>query len=159
MAEEVNMTLARETFKTLVKAIEMNNWHCGQNEEELKINFGVNGEDLHMDFIVSVDAKRQLVRLSSRMPFNMNKNRLVEGAIATCAANYSLADGSFDYDLSDGEIIYRMTTSYRESVVSPKVFMYMVNYAAWAVDKFNDKFLMISNGTMNIDDFVADAEG
>ena len=151
---EANMTLAKQTYKTLLKAIEMNKWHCGQDDENLKINFGVNGDDLHMDFVVTVDAQRQIVRLMSKMPYRMNKAKLVDGAIATSVANYALSDGSFDLDLSDGSIYFRMTTSYRGSVVSPEVFIYMVNYAAWGVDKFNDQFLMISNGSLSVENFI-----
>lgn len=152
------MTLAKKTYSTLLKAIEMNNWHCGKDDEKLSINFGVNGDDLHMDFTVFIDAERQLVRLTSKMPYKISGDKLVDSAIATSAANYALADGSFDLDLSNGNIYYRMTTSYRASVVSPEAFMYMVNYAAWAVDKFNDKFLMISNGKLSVMDFVKECE-
>lgn len=156
MADEVKTKVAKETYQTLLKAIELNGWKCEQNDEKLAIHFGVNGDDLHMDFIIVVDVERQLVRLISRLPFNFNRNKLMEGAIATCVANYSIADGSFDYDIFDGSIYFRMTTSYRSSVISHEALMYLVNCAAYTVDKFNDKLLMVNSGAMSLDDFIAE---
>lgn len=70
---------------------------------------GVQGDDLPMQFILIVDGERQLIRLLSPMPYAMSEDKRIGGALATCAASYSMPDGSFDYDLSDGSIIFRMT--------------------------------------------------
>ena len=78
----------------------------------------------------------------------------MEGAIATCAASYGLADGSFDYDLSDGQITFRMTASFRESEIGEELLQYMVSCACVTVDEYNDKFLAIDKGLISIDDFI-----
>ena len=151
---EVNMNLARETYKTLLKAIAENGWHCKQDDNEMCIDFGVNGDDLHMDFHVSIDAERQLVRLISRLPFRFPKEKIIDGALATSIANYVVcADGSFDFNVLNGDVIFRMTTSYRSSVIASSALVYLVNYACWAVDKVNDKLLLVSNGIMSVEQF------
>lgn len=155
MADEVKMKAAQETYKTLLKAIELNGWKCRQNDERLAITFGVNGDDLHMDFIIRIDADRQLVCLLSKLPFNFQRSKLMDGAIVTSIANYALADGSFDYDILKGDVYFRMTTSYRASVISHEALMYLVNCAAYTVDKFNDQFLMVNDGTMSTEDFIS----
>ena len=107
-----------------------------------------------MEFIVHCDADRQLIRLMSFLPFKISDAKRVEGAIATCHANYLLADGSFDYNLGDGTIIFRMTSSFRESLVGDELFKYMIHVACITVDKYNDQFLMISKGNLSITDFI-----
>ncbi len=154
MADEEKTKLAKDTYQTLLKAIELNGWKCEQDDEKLSIHFGVNGDDLDMDFFIRIDPDRQLVCLLSRLPFDFKRPKLMEGAIVTSIANYILADGSFDYNILKGTVCFRMTTSYRSSVISHEALMYLVNCAAFTVDKFNDKFLMVNNGVMSVDDFI-----
>lgn len=152
--EEINTKLAQETYKSLLKAIELNGWVCAKNDEKLSIAFGVNGDDLHMDFLVGIDAQRQLVRLMSKLPFKVPMDKLMDLSIATNAANYSMNDGNFDLDIAGGNVYFRMTTSYRSSIISPNALVYMVNCATWSVDKFNDKLLMVINGKMSTSEFI-----
>ena len=84
----------------------------------------------------------------------MPEDKRVDGAIAVCAANYGLVDGSFDYDLRDGEIRFRLTSSYRESALSEDLFEYMIMVSAATVDQYNDKFFMIAKGIMTVQQFL-----
>lgn len=154
MAYELKTALAKQTFRTLLSAIEANDWVCSHNDAQLSLNFGVRGNDLDMEFYVLVDAERQIVRLISRLPFKFSGDKVVDGAIATGVANYALMDGNFDFDVTRGDVIFRMTTSFISSVVSKDAFLNLVNYAAWAVDRFNDKLFMVSSGMMSVDDFI-----
>ena len=108
-----------------------------------------------MKFILVVDAERQLIRLMSPMPYKMSETKRIEGAIATCAASFGMADGSFDYDLSDGAIVFRMTASFRDSLIGEGLFQYMISVSCAMVDKYNDQFLAIDKGVMSIADFIA----
>ena len=155
MSDEKKMELAKQVYKTLCDAIENREWKFGKDEEKLLVHFGVNGDDIPMQFILVVDAERQLIRLMSPMPFKMSEAKRMEGAIATCAATYGMADGSFDYDLSDGEIVFRMTASFRESLIGEGLFQYMISCACAMVDKYNDMFLAIDKGLLSITDFIA----
>lgn len=155
MAEEKKNVLAEQAYKTLCEAIERREWNYEKDEEKLLVHFGVNGEDIPMSFILVVDAERQLIRLLSPMPFKMSEAKRIEGAIATCAASYGMIDGSFDYNLSDGTIVFRMTASFRESLIGEGLFQYMISCSCAMVDKFNDQFLAIDKGVMSINDFIA----
>lgn len=155
MVDEKKMELAKQVYKTLCDAIERREWHFGKDEDKLLVHFGVNGNDIPMRFILVVDTERQLIRLMSPMPYKMSEAKRMEGAIATCAASFGMADGSFDYDLSDGEIVFRMTASFRESLIGEGLFQYMISYSCAMVDKYNDQFLAIDKGLMSIADFIA----
>lgn len=155
MVDEKKMDLAKQVYQTLCEAIERREWNFGKDEEKLLVHFGVSGDDIPMQFILIVDAERQLIRLMSPMPFKMSESKRMEGAIATCAASFGMADGSFDYDLSDGTIVFRMTASFRESLIGEGLFQYMISCSCAMVDKYNDQFLALDKGIMSITDFIA----
>ncbi len=155
MDEVKNQKLAEQVYKTLCDAIDNRNWRYTKEEDRLLVRFGVSGDDIPMQFVLVVDAKRQLIRLMSPLPFKMSEAKRMEGAIATCVASYGMADGSFDYDLSDGTIVFRMTASFRESVIGEGLFQYLISCSCAMVDKYNDQFLAIDKGLMSITDFIA----
>ena len=157
MVDEKKMELAKQVYQTLCEAIERREWNFGKDEEKLLVHFGVSGDDIPMQFILIVDAERQLIRLMSPMPFKMSESKRMEGAIATCAASFGMADGSFDYDLSDGTIVFRMTASFRESLIGEGLFQYLISCSCAMVDKYNDQFLALDKGIMSITDFIAKA--
>ncbi len=155
MDEVKNQKLAEQVYKTLCDAIDNRNWRYAKEEDRLLVRFGVSGDDIPMQFVLVVDAKRQLIRLLSPLPFKMSEAKRMEGAIATCVASYGMADGSFDYDLSDGTIVFRMTASFRESVIGEGLFQYLISCSCAMVDEYNDQFLAIDKGLMSITDFIA----
>ena len=154
MAEEMNMQKAKQVYNTLIKMLDTRDWKYEKHEEDLLIKSGIKGDDLPIEFIVFVKPKNQVVQFLSRLPFNMPEDKRVDGALAVCVANYGLVDGSFDYDLSDGEIRYRLTSSYRESTLGEDLFEYMIMVAASTVDEYNDKFFMLAKGMMGIQQFI-----
>ena len=157
MVDEKKMELAKQVYQTLCDAIERRDWNFEKDEEKLLVHFGVNGDDIPMQFILIVDAERQLIRVMSPLPFKMSESKRMEGAIAACAASYGMTDGSFDYDLSDGAIVFRMTASFRESLIGEGLFQYMISCSCAMVDKYNDQFLALDKGIMSITDFISKA--
>ena len=106
-----------------------------------------------------VKPKNQVVQLLSRLPFQIPEEKRVDAAIAICVANNGLVDGSFDYDISDGDITFRLTTSYRESTLGADLFEYMILVSAGTIDDYNDKFFMIAKDMMSIQQFIEKENG
>lgn len=154
MSNNVDMKKAKEVFGTLVHMLDTRDWKYEKHEEKLLIKSGIRGDDLPVEFIVIVNPKNEVVQFYSSLPFRMPEDKRVEGALAVCIANYGLVDGSFDYDISDGEIRYRLTSSYRQSQLGEDLFEYMIMVAAATVDKYNDQFFMLSKGMMTIEQFM-----
>lgn len=154
MAEELDMKKAKQVFDTMIRMLDSKGWHYDKHEEELLIKSGVKGDDLPIEFIVVVKPKQQVVQFLSRLPFSMPEDKRIDGALAVCVANYGLVDGCFDYDLRDGEINFRLVSSYRESVLGEELFEYMIMCAAGTVDNYNDRFFMLSKGMITIQQFI-----
>ena len=148
-----NMT-AEKMYKTVIAALDEREWKYEREDEKLRVTYKVGGEDLPMHFIMWVDEEHELVRLVSPMLVNFPEDKRVEGAIATCYVTNTLANGCFEYDLSDGQTVFRMANTYAGSDITTKVIHYMISVAAKTVDDYNDKFFMLAKGMLSIDDFI-----
>ena len=152
---EVNLAeKANEIFETLCAALDSRGWHYEKDESVPLVHFELHGEDIPMRMIIAVDQKRQVVRLLSRLPFTMTEEHRIEGAIATCAVTSKLVNGCFDFDILEGSITFRLTASYRESRLGKGLFLYMVDCAAAMVDDYNDQFLALNKGRIDVGAFI-----
>lgn len=154
MDDEKVLKQAKTVYETICSMLDKNEWKYKRHDEDLVIQCGATGEDLPMDIIIVVNARAQVVSLISPMPFRIAQDKRVDGALAVCAANYGLVNGTFDYNLADGDIRFRMVSSFRESILSEELFLYMIMVSAKTIDDYNDKFLMISKGMWTIQQFI-----
>lgn len=146
--------LAQQVYGKIISALDARSWHYTREDDKLIVRFEVRGDDLPMSMVMAVDAERQLIRLLSPLPFRMSEDKRMEGAIATCVASFGLADGSFDYDITDGMIGFRLTYAFHDSVISENLLQYMISWSLAVIDKYNDKFLAIDKGFLSLQDFI-----
>ena len=154
MSDAMEMQQAKQVFESLVDMLDTRNWKYEKFENDLVVRSGIKGDDLPIEFIIFVKPKNQVVQFISKLPFNIPEDKRVDAAVAVSVANYGLVDGSFDYDISDGEIRYRLTSSYRESLLGADLFEYMIMCAASTVDDYNDRFFMLAKGMIDVEKFI-----
>ena len=152
MADEIRR--GREMYETVCKALDEINWTYDRDDERLTVTTGAKGDDLPISIIIRVLAEGETVSIVSPIGFNMSEKMRVEGAIAVTVANFGLIRGGFDYDITDGEIRFRITACYNDSTLSTEVIKLLVYITANTVDNYNDKFLMISKGMLSIQEFI-----
>lgn len=147
------MIKAKEIYGILCSFLDNDDWKYTKHEEDLVITMSARGDDLPIEFVVKVDSGRSLVSLFSRLPFKAPNDKIVETAVAIAMTNYGLVDGSFDLDMKEGGIVFRMTTSYLDSLISEEVFKYMIYCTAHTVDEYNDKLMMLVKGMIDLAKF------
>lgn len=147
------MIKAKEIYGILCSFLDNDDWKYTKHEEDLVITMSARGDDLPIEFVVKVDSGRSLVSLFSRLPFKAPSDKIVETAVAIAMTNYGLVDGSFDLDMKEGGIVFRMTTSYLDSLISEEVFKYMIYCTAHTVDQYNDKLMMLVKGMIDLAKF------
>ncbi len=155
MADE-KMERCKRVFGSLCTALDNRGWHYEKYDEDLVIKCGVQGDDLPIDLVISVEADIELIMLMSRLPVVISEERRLDAAIAVNYVNAKLVDGSFDFNLEDGVIVFRMTSSFIESEIGSELFDYMIWMAINAVDRYNDKFFMLEKGMMSLKEFIKD---
>lgn len=154
MADEKTLKLANTVYETICSMLTKKDWSFTRHEEDMVITCGARGHDLPMDLIIAVNPNAQVVSIYSQMPYSVGEDKRVEAALAIHLANYGLLNGGFDYDIGNGNIRFRIVTSFRGSILSEELFEYMILVAAKTIDDYNDKFLMISNGMMSVQQFA-----
>ncbi len=145
---------ARVMFNTLCQTLDNLRWKY--NKEEADGRFSVYtsavGKDLTMRLTVNIDVDRQLMYLKSPMPFPVPENMRDTMAIAITRANWSMLNGCFEMDFSDGFIAFKMIVPYMSSMISTDVCRYLVLLSCNMIDKFNDKFKAIADGRMTVEE-------
>lgn len=145
---------AREVFRTACKALDTMEWRYQKNEDKMSIECSAQGDDLPMDLSLEVDAERQIVVLLSRLPLTFPKDKLVDGVLAVSAINNTLSDGSFDYNVQNGHVIFRMTNSFKDSTLGEAVIHYLVLCSCKVINEFAAKLLMLSKGMLTFEKFM-----
>ncbi|MBQ7408578.1 MAG: hypothetical protein IJW13_04815 [Clostridia bacterium] len=137
-------------FQTVKNALDNIGWHYDANEQELRISLGVDGDDIPMDFDISIDSEKEIINLYSHMPFELNDEKQLELSLATNFINNQLIDGSFDYSPKDKVLLFRMSCCYVDSLLSTKVIDYMLDFSCFATDKYNDKLAKLNQGSITL---------
>ena len=145
---------AKEVFKGLCKALDNMDWNYRTDEAELEIRCGARGEDLSMDLIISVDEDRDIITVISPLPFEVEDDKMVDMAIAINAANSNFVNGCFDYGLTKGHVFFRISASFRDSVLSEEVYRYLILCTCSTVDEYNDKLMLLASGSIGIEKFI-----
>ena len=158
-ASEQQLQSAERVFNQICNMLNSINFRydTDRRDEDFRIICTVNGDDIPMKMYILVRPSREVVSLLSPMPFMTPEDKRVEMAMAVAVANYGLIEGTFDYDINDGEIRYRLTASYYQNILSEDYFNHMLQMAAFWIDKYNDRFMMVAKGNMSLQQFI-DAE-
>ena len=143
---------AKQNFKTLCDYLDEQNYKYKIENDNIVFSFF--GNDLTMELWFSIDEKRALITLNSTMPYRIPRKARNDIAFAVCAINWMLADGDFDFDYINGIICFRITSVYRDSIISKKTFEYIIRTAASTVERFNDKLFYISQGKMTLEELA-----
>lgn len=157
MADYTNQ--AKRIYEQFCAMLEKKEWKYTRHDDDLTITCGARGDDLPMDLVVIVNPKNAVLSIFSVLPFKIKEDKRVEAALAISMANYGIVRGSFDYDLSDGEIRFRLAYDFADCIVSDEALYTMLMVTCTTVDKYNDKFLCISNGIMDFEAFAKWEQG
>lgn len=145
---------ALAVYNGLCANLDAHNFHCERDEEKLTIEGTAQGEDFPIDIDISVDEDRQLVILLSHQPMVVPEDKRLDMAVAVSVVNNMLVDGCFDFDISNGHMFFRMVSSFRDSLVGDELFTYMMAVSLRTIDKFNDKFFVLSKGMLTLEEFI-----
>lgn len=158
MASEKQIQEAKTIYTSLKDFFDGVNYRYQVIAEEPEriyvFEYGVRGEDIPMDFRILIEVERGIIKFISPQPVRFSPDKRPDAAMAICAINDAIVDGSYSMNLEDGRVMYTQTTCFRGSLISPEVFRYMIGLSNSIVDAFNDKLLLLQNGIMDLDAFI-----
>ncbi len=146
---------AQAVFDTVCEYLDSRDLKYQKEEDELKVILATKGDDLLIPLKIAVDPAMQIISVFSGIPFVVPEEKRIAMTLAVTAANYCIADGSFDYAVKDGEIVFRITSSYRNSIIGKDLVDYLLMCAAITADRYNDKFQKLAEEDMTVGEIVA----
>lgn len=150
-----NSKKGNKVYELLVQYLSEHDFKFEQHKEDLTITLMVQGEDLPQLTLIRVLDDLHLLQVISPIPSKIPEDKRIDAAIAVSVANYGMINGSFDYDINDGEIRYRITQSYLGAEPSSDTLDYVLNIAFHTTDKYNDKFFMLGKGMLSLEQFIS----
>lgn len=138
--------LAAAVHNSVKKRLSNMGWKYNSNDERFVVETGAKGKDLLIPLIIIVHEQQEVLQVLSKLPFTIPDNKKVEAAITISATNSKILNGSFDFDISTGEITFRLSTGYHGGGLSPEVIQYMVLVTCSTVDFYNDKLFDMATG-------------
>ena len=154
MENEKDLELGKKILEDLCQGLDKQDWHYDRHDEDLVVTISMNSEDLPINMILRVNAAVQVVNVFSVLPVKIPDEKLVDMALAVCVANDGMINGSFDLDMNKKQIVWRLCTTYRGSLLGSEAYSYMVGVSAATVDKYNDRFLMLAKDMIDIKKFI-----
>ena len=136
-------------FKYICELFDERNYRYFKDESELSFQINMKGEDIPMRFYINIDDSRSLVIFRSFLPFDFSQDKRIAGAIAVCNINYAVCDGMFNTDVRNGHIYFKLTSTYRDRVLSKAVLEQMFEMSCQMVDRYNDRFQAVNEGKLD----------
>lgn len=140
-------------YKQMCKVIDDIGWTYDRDEEKLRVDFKVNGDDLPIKFMMKIDEDMNLISVYSYLDVDVKPENYPEFSVAICLVNKKILNGSFDFNPINGNCLYRINTSYRESIIDDEVFRYLLSVVGNTVDRYNDKLFMLAAGKITLTQF------
>jgi len=155
MSDAAKKKAALAAYETILKTFKHKKWKYSDDKSKLQVKTIFSGDDLDMTLWITIDENRSLIRIYSFLPEKFPTDKSALGAFATSIVNWKIANGTFDYDVSDGTVMFRVVNSFLEAKLSEEIVEYMVNITVGTVDEYNDKLVDLAMGKMTLEQFIS----
>ena len=124
------------------------------HEEDLMIAFPMYGGELPQRVFFRVLDERDMFQVLSVLPDRIPEDRRVDAAVAVAVANYGIVNGSFDLDVTDGEIRFRLAQCYKGLEPGEDLIDYVLGVTVFTTDKYIGLFHKLGSGEMSLEQFL-----
>ncbi len=140
------MTAARseQAYTALCSVLERNDIDY-QKVKGKNIRCSISGTEKDIQLIFTIDESKMLVTLYSPVFRDVPPYRATDIALAICMINHSLTDGMLCFDIKEGFVYFKMTSSFYESGLNSSIFEYMLFVSAEIIEKYSPKIKKLIN--------------
>lgn len=149
-----NSASAQHVYQVFKDHLDKNKFKYNAFDDDLVISLTVHGEDLPQPTLIRVMEANQVVQVLSPIPSRIPEDKRIDGAVAVAVANSRLINGCFDYDMSTGEIRFRVAQSFAGIDFGDPLAHYILGVTFLTTDDYNDKFFALGKGLMSLEQFL-----
>lgn len=158
MATDKQKKAAEAVYNTVIRYLDGKSFKYTIRDaqgDDYMIQLDMKGDDLPISLYIIVDADRELIMVKSPELSKFGADQIDMAAKAVCSVNYAIADGSYALDIDDGRIMWTITSCFRGSLVGEETIHYLIGVSVVTLDRFNDLFMMMKMGILDLDGFRA----
>lgn len=146
---------SEQTFDTFCGLLDHIGWKYRADRNSLGISTGASGEDLPMEIVLRFNPAIGRFFLMSQMPVTMKEEKRIDAALVVNEFNKDKKLGAFDLDFESGRIFFKVTQCFVGCRVSEELCSFLLQFSLKFIDDYNDKFLMLNNGLISTEQFLA----
>lgn len=155
MADKIKTEKAVNVYHKLIETLDSIGWQYSILEDEPGVTYTVNGDDMIMEFIVTINPDAQILHFLSVLPMRFDEDKRLDGLMAACAVSSTVPWGTFSFNMENSKIVYGASSIFSDCEVNEGWFTQQMDMAHAVVDMFNDRFLALAKGYMTIEEFIA----
>ncbi len=144
--------VAGKWYKSMCKMLDNKGWTYDREEEKFKISCKAEGENGVLDIRMYLDDERDLAVVWVFIDLHVPEEMRETMAHAVNIVNYILVHGAYDFNQEKGNLLYRCTSSYRDSIVSEEWFRYLLDVSCSSADTYIEKFRRVIKGYLTLDE-------
>lgn len=146
---------AEQTFDTFCGFLDHIGWKYRGDRNSLGITAGAAGEDIPMDIILKFNPDIGRLFLMSEMPVTMKEEKRIDAALVINEFNKDKKLGAFDLDFESGRVFFKVTQCFVGCRISEELCAFLLEFSLKYIDDYNDKFVMLNNGLISAEQFLA----
>lgn len=156
----MNRKYSVEIANAITQFLTEDDWYYRFDEEDgtYRMELGLDGDLDHVDICIRVYDDSFTVSMVSPIKVKKDSAKRREMSEFICRANYGLRCGGFQYDIRDGEILYKVYVSCDNIVPSQEMVKHSLYIPAAMFDKYSPGMLTILFGGSNAKDAVEACE-
>jgi hypothetical protein len=158
-----DMEKAKKIYETVCSALDNMKWAYDKNDEELAITTGAKGPGnenrFPVDLLIRVLPEAQVISVQAPFVYDVPDEHSIDVAIAVSIANYGLIRGGFDFDLTTGDIRFRVTAPYNGSEIAEELVRSLILVAVTTTDEYQTKLFMVAKGAVAPSEFLTEEMG
>lgn len=139
-------------YRRLSDALDDLGWKYERDDMRLKINTSINCGGQTLNASVQMDDNKKLIYCYTQLNFEVEEEFRKAFSQGVCMVNMLIRNGSFDFSPKSGKCAFRMTSSYRDSIVGKEVLQYILLVATKIIDLYNAKLFMLATGKITLDE-------
>lgn len=142
-----------EVYEILTETLKKLNIEYVKKEDDLSVIASVKG-GMPIPLHAVVSEQSNVVGFSAYAPFSVPEERRTHIALAVAKANMKTLDGCFEYNATDGSLLFYSTAYFKGCEIKSGLIQYKILSVCTAMNKYAAAFKSICDGDMTEPDAV-----
>lgn len=156
MEDETRNANAQAEYELLCQTLDEIEVPYTKEEEKLVVRFKIQRDEksVPLTYYMRIFPDAENVLLLSPLQLEVPEDKRFEMSYAINGINTLLFHGVFDFDIKEGSILFRVSTSFIDSIVGAVVFVDLIRMTDVLVNKFHGDLLALAEGNITLDQFI-----